>query len=284
MITYAFTLLAALQAPGRDSLLAEGIRLAGPEPAAALIRFERILAADSNDATALWRAAVAHGDISLPLTAKKDRPRRDSLLGRGILLARRAKALAPNDPQTHFALGVLLGNSALTKGVRDRVKLAVEIRDLARAALAADSTHDGAHHLLGRWHYEIRKLSGFERFVARSFLGGGVFGEARWEEAERHLARAVELDSTRIYHRLDLARVQIARKEAPAALAQLRRIQGLPNRVAADTTYRREAGELLGRITSSAAGSPSVRAAGDRQTRPRRTPGRLPAPGVAVSG
>jgi tetratricopeptide (TPR) repeat protein len=241
-------LLGVLQAPSRDSLLAEGIRLAAMEPAAALVRFEAILARDSADVAANWRAAIALNDVAQPLTGKTDRPRRDSLLARGQRDARRAVALAPNDARALFSLGLVLGNTALTRSTKPKVRMAVEIRDLAVRALTADSTHDGAQHLLGRWNYEVMKLSGFERFIAKSLLGAGVFGLASWDEARRHLERAVALDPARIYHRLDLARVCMARKDTAAAGAELRRITGLPNRFAADTTYRREAVELLRRL------------------------------------
>lgn len=249
MITYAFgVVLAALQGASRDSLIAEGVRLAPLQPAAALVRFEAVLALDSLDREANWRAAVALSDMSLPLTLKADRPRRDSLLARAQDDARRAVRLAPGDANALFALGLVLGNTALTRGTRDKVRMATEIHSLALRAIAADSTHDGALHLLGRWNYEVMSLSGFQRFVAKSILGGGVFGQASWAEARRDLERAVALDPTRIYHRLDLARVLAARKETAAAESELRRIAGLPDRVAADSTYRREAVELLGRI------------------------------------
>ena len=84
--------------------------------------------------------------------------------------------------------------------------------------------------------------------MAKSFLGGAVFREASWDEARRHLERAVAIDSTRIFHRLDLARLYAAREQPAAARAQLDRILRLPDRFAADTIYRREAGELLARL------------------------------------
>jgi tetratricopeptide (TPR) repeat protein len=249
LITYAFPLLlVALQGPSRDSLLAEGMRHAPMEPAAALIRFEAILAQDSLDLEANWRAAIALNDISLPLTGKSDRPRRDSLLALGVVTARRAVRIAPSDAPALFALGLLLGNTALTRGTKEKVRMATEIHSLALRAIAADSNHDGARHLLGRWNYEVMSLSGFQRFVAKSILGGGVFGQASWEEARRDLERAVAIDPARIYHHLDLARVLAARNETAAARSELQRIAGLPNRVAADSTYRREAVEMLARI------------------------------------
>lgn len=250
MITYALVvLLAAQQALARDSLLAEGIRLAAMQPAAALPRFETILSRDSADVEGNWRAATALNDMALPLTTTADRAERDALLSRAQLDARRAVRLAPTDARALFALGLVLGNTALTEGIKQRVRLAVEIRDLALRALAADSLFDGAHHLLGRWNYEVMKLSGIQRLIAKAFLGGGVMGEASWAEARRELQRAVSLDSTRIYHRLDLARVQLALHENAAAQAQLLAIARSPLRFAADTSYRREARELLDKLT-----------------------------------
>ena len=249
MITYvAAAVLAVTQAPSRDSLLAEGIRLSGMQPAAALGRFEVLLRADSLDVEAGWRAAIARSDLALPLTGKRDRPRRDSLLSRAQADARRAVRMAPDDVNALFALGMVLGNTALTRGIREKVRMSNEIRSLALRAVAADSTHDGAQHLLGRWHYEVMRLSGLERFIAKSILGGEEFGKASWTEAQRRLERAVALAPERIYHRLVLARTLAARKDKVAAAAELTRIGALPDQVAADSTYRREAGEMLAKL------------------------------------
>jgi tetratricopeptide (TPR) repeat protein len=250
LITYAAALILAVQAPSRDSLLAQGERLAALEPSAALTRFEAMLARDSTDVEANWRGAIALNDLALPLVGKAARPRRDSLLAQAEERARRAVRLAPENGRVLFALGLVLGSTALSRGLKGRVRLAVEIRELALRAIAADSTLDGAHHLLGRWNYEVMELSGFERFIARSLLGGATLGKASWPAARRELERAVALDSTRIFHRLDLARVYLAQKDTLAAETQLQAVDRLPVRVAADSTYRREARELLERIGS----------------------------------
>jgi tetratricopeptide (TPR) repeat protein len=253
--TYALAVvLAAFQAPSRDSVLAEGIRLSAMEPAAALGRFELLLRADSLDLEASWRAAIARSDLALPLREKRDRPRRDSLLAEAQADARRAVRLAPANVNALFALGMVLGNTALTKGVRDKVRMSNEIRSLALRAVAADSTHDGAQHLLGRWHYEVMRLSGFERFLAKSILGGQEFGTASWSEAQRRLERAVALAPERIYHRLVLARILAARKDTAAAATELERILALPDQVAADTSYRREAAAMLAKLRGAVSG------------------------------
>ncbi|HSE50804.1 MAG TPA: hypothetical protein VLB00_01355, partial [Gemmatimonadales bacterium] len=58
----------------------------------------------------------------------------------------------------------------------------------------------------------------------------------------------VELAPERIYHRLVLARILAARKDEGAAAAELLRIGALRDKVAADSTYRREAVEMLAKL------------------------------------
>jgi hypothetical protein len=235
-------------APPRDSLLAEGIAFAALQPAEAARLFEELAHRDSLDAEARWRAAITLSEAASALTTKPERHRRDSLNLRAEAHARRALALDSTSVWPAFALGLVLGKTALTKGIKGRVRLAVEVRQLALRALAADSTHDGAHHLLGRWHAEVRRLSGLERLIAKAILGGGVFGQASWAEARTHLERAAALDSTRIFHRLDLAKVCYDLEDFDCAAAELRQVSQLPERVSMDGRYKQEAAELLTRL------------------------------------
>jgi hypothetical protein len=84
-------------------------------------------------------------------------------------------------------------------------------------------------------------------------LGAKVMGQASWDEAVRHLERAAMIDSTRIYHRLDLARVYVDRKRYLDARQQLIAAARLPDRVRLDPQYRAEAAALLAEIADRAA-------------------------------
>ncbi|MFL5512178.1 MAG: hypothetical protein ACJ8CN_07030, partial [Gemmatimonadales bacterium] len=53
-----------------------------------------------------------------------------------------------------------------------------------------------------------------------------------------------ELDSTRIYHHLELAEIYADRKRVPDAKAQLRQVDSLPLREVMDTAYKREGAAL----------------------------------------
>ncbi|HEX9895208.1 MAG TPA: tetratricopeptide repeat protein [Gemmatimonadales bacterium] len=238
--------LRAQDGPGR---MAEGIAaMKALDPRGAADAFETILAGDSLQVEANWRAALALIDIGKQVREADRNPTRDSLYRLAERYARRGVTLAPDSAATHFALALALGRSALTKGKKERIRSALEIRNEARRALDLNPDHDGAWHVLGRWHAEIERLSNLEEFFARKFLGGEVFGEASFAEAVRCMERAVELRGDFIYHRLDLAEVYVELKRWDDARAQLRVVPGLPAQDVMDHVYRARADVLLHKI------------------------------------
>lgn len=237
-----------LRAQTLFDLLAQGRTVAAAHPEEAARYFERALAIDSTSYEANWRGAVALVEWGQETPDSVKSAERDSLYRRAEQLARRAVAFDSTRADGYFALAMALGRVALSQGRKSRLDHAAEIYDAATRALAIDPDHDGAHHVLGLWHAEAMRISGFSRFMARNILGGKVLGKAKWDSAVVHLERAVALDPARIYHHLDLARVYVDRKRYAEARAQLAAIDSLPDRVPLDPRYRREAAALRERI------------------------------------
>jgi tetratricopeptide (TPR) repeat protein len=215
-----------------------------------LAHYEAGLAVDSTSYEANWHAAMALLDLGEQIPDSVKSPERDSLYARAESLARRAVAADSSRAEGHFALAAAVGRASLTMGKKDRIRRASVIRDEARAAVRLDPRHDGAYHILGRWHAEIMRLSGFSRFFARSFLGAGIFKEASWDSATANLEKAVELDPGRIYHRLELAAVYADRKRYDDARAQLAEAAALPQRELRDSAYKADAAALAKRIAN----------------------------------
>ncbi|HET7874930.1 MAG TPA: tetratricopeptide repeat protein [Methylomirabilota bacterium] len=213
-----------------------------------LAHYEAALADDSTSYEANWRAAMALLDLGEQVPDEEKSAERDALYARAETLARRAVLADSTRVEGHFALAAAVGRASLTMGKKERIRRAALIRDEARRAIAIDSTYDGAYHVLGRWHAEIMRLSGFSRFFAKSFLGAGVFKEASWDSAVANLEKAVALDPRRIYHRLELAQVYADRKRYDEARAQLAEVESLPERELQDSAYKREAGRLAAEI------------------------------------
>lgn len=207
--------------------------------------FEAVLQHDPGSYEANWRLAHVMVDQGKVVPDSVESAARDSLYRMSVSYARRAVAANPDGADGHFMLAAALGRHSMTQGKRERVKSAVEIRTEALRALGLDPSHAGAYHVLGRWHAEIRRLSSVERFVARNFLGGAIFEQATWEEAERNLRLAVEHGPQRIYHRLDLALILMDREKFREAREQLEAIARMPRREPMDSHYQDDAAMML---------------------------------------
>lgn len=159
--------------------------------------------------------------------------------------ARRAVDVSPDEADGHYWLGAALGRRSLLEDPRDRIRLAGEIRDHALEALALDSTHAGAHHVLGMWHAEVERTGGVSRFLAEHLLGGKVFEHASWEDALSHLGRAVELAPDVLLYRLELGRALRDRDRDEEARHELREVLDRPTLQPIDPLMKQRAQELL---------------------------------------
>ena len=209
---------------------------------AALTRFERAAAIDSSDYSALWRAAGTATELA---EFHPDASERSALYARARRYAERAVHVNPVGAEGHFQLARAAGRAAQAAGARERVRSATVVRTHALEALARDSLHDGAMHVLGMWHAEIMRLSGLERTFAKAFLGGKVMGEANWDSAVRHLERSVARAPNRIVHRLDLGLVYLDRKRRADARSQFEWIAQAPVTDYNDASYKRAAADAL---------------------------------------
>jgi tetratricopeptide (TPR) repeat protein len=183
----------------------------------ALQHYETAIKADPKAYEALWKAAREAVDVGEFNASAEER---DRLYSMAELYARRAVEANPADAEGHFHLARSLGRKALSLGARDRVKYAGDVRTHALEALKLNPKHSGALHVMGMWNYNVMRLSGISRFMAKTFLGGRVFDSANWDEAQRYMEESVASEPNRLVHKLDLARVYAARGDKERARAQ----------------------------------------------------------------
>lgn len=230
---------AGVAAQSAPDLIAAGDReSAARHPAQALPLYERAVAAEPRNVTALWKASRELVDLG---EVEPNPAVRDALYARAVDYTKRAVAANPNDPEAHFHAARAIGRTALTMGARDRVKYAMEVKSHALRTLELAPRHPGALHVMGVWNAEIMRLSGMSRLIAKTLLGGKDFDSASWAEATRYMELSVSVEPMRLVHRLDLARVyrdsgrkDDARKAYTAALA-------LPLADPNDDKYKRDA-------------------------------------------
>ncbi len=197
---------------------------------------------------AMWKFARAQIDVAR-LLGDDEKERRDSLYNVAFLYAQAATRTDSSDAEGHFILSLALGRLSLTKGGKDRVRFAKDIHERAARAIEIDPTHDGAYHVLGVWHAEIKRLSGIERFFAKTFLGGGFMDRASWDSAAVYLERSVELKPRDLQHRFDLAGVYVDLDRYADARRQLEEVMRLePNQDVLDRQTQADAASLLQEI------------------------------------
>jgi len=222
------------------------------QPAQAVPHFEAAIHHDSANYPALWKAARAIADVAKQMEGDDDatKKRRDSLYTVARGYAERAVRADSSDADGHYVLAMVLGRLSRTKGSKERIKFAKVIFDEATRAIAIRETHDGAHHVLGAWHAEVKRLSGFQRFFAKALFGGGFMDVATWDKAVEHLERAVAINPQHVYHRLELAEVYIDLDRYGKARELLQSIAPLPVGDVMDPRYKQEAAARLQEIAN----------------------------------
>lgn len=234
----------AIATPVADSLLSEAIaaesRLDSRRALELLLEAER---ARPDDAFILRRIARQYSDLTVELS---DAEKRRESVARALDYSQRAVALDPANPEGVLSLAVCYGKLALYGSTREKVELSRLVRLEAERALALDAGYSWAHHLLGRWHYEVSELGSVARFVVRLIYGG--LPDASTADAVRHLERAVQLAPDQLQHRLELGFAYLAHGEREKARAAFEAGLAMPSREKHDEPAKQRAREALAKL------------------------------------
>jgi len=213
---------------------------------AALTNYRRAVDLDSSDYEALWKLARAYADVGMSLP-KKEQPVYYALAEK---TARRCMTLHPDSSNSHFSLAVALGRVALYEGGRRKIQIAKEVKAEAERTLRADPRHDGAMHVLGRWHYELADLNFIERAVAKIVFGGLPTG-ASYEQAARYFEQAIQCRPEAPVHHYEFARTLLKLDRVAEARQHLEKCLALPEVFWDDSQHKLKARKLLDKIDNS---------------------------------
>lgn len=210
------------------------------DPARALELLLQADRAQPNDALILQKIARQYSDLVVDqpdVEAKK----RYALTA--LDYARRAVALNPADPVNVLSLAICHGKLAVYSGTQDKIRYSRLVKEEAERALALDPNYAWAHHVLGRWHYEVAGLGATSRFFVRLFYGGLPAASA--DEAVRQLTRATELEPGELNHWLELGFALRAAGRTEAARAAWIHGLAMPDRSKHDPAAKQRARAAL---------------------------------------
>lgn len=155
--------------------------------------------AKPDDAFILQRIARQYSDLVLDQPNDVERKRQAQT---ALDYSQRAVALNPRDPVNVLSLAVSHGKLAVYSDTKTKLHYSRLVREEAERALVLDPNYAWAHHVLGRWHYEVASLGTTSRWVVRLLYGG--LPAASHSQAIVHLRRAVALEPDELMHHLEL--------------------------------------------------------------------------------
>jgi tetratricopeptide (TPR) repeat protein len=223
----------------REALVAEA-RL---DSRTALQLFLQADAARPNDAFILQKIARQYSDLVIE---QPDAEAKKRYAQTALDYAQRAVVLKPDDPVNILSLAVCHGKLAVYSDTKTKIRYSRLVKDDAERALALDPNYAWAHHLLGRWHYEVAELGATSRFFVRLLYGG--LPPASLDEGIRHLRRATELEPDELNHWLELGFAHAAAGQPDAARAEWTRGLAMPSRSKHDEPAKQRARAALAQL------------------------------------
>lgn len=206
----------------------------------ALPLYEQADAARPNDAFILQKIARQYSDLVIE---QPDVDAKKRYAQTALDYAQRAVALQPDDAVNVLSLAVCHGKLAVYSDAKTKIRYSRLVKAEAERALALDPNYAWAHHLLGRWHYEVADLGATSKLFVRLLYGG--LPPASFDDGISHLRRATELEPDELNHWLELGFAHAAAGRPEAARAEWTRGLAMPSRSKHDEPAKQRARAAL---------------------------------------
>jgi tetratricopeptide (TPR) repeat protein len=125
-----------------------------------------------------------------------------ALGGTALEYAKRATALAPEDPDTQLAVAICYGKLQPFESIRERLDASRVIKSAADKVIKLDPQSDLGWHILGRWHMAFADVSPAKRALAQ--LTYGKLPQSTYDDAVRCFEKAIALNPNRLMHYVEL--------------------------------------------------------------------------------
>ncbi|WP_439883205.1 hypothetical protein ACSX1A_08535 [Pontibacter sp. MBLB2868] len=183
----------------------------------ALLLYEQIIATSADNYEALCKASFLHSRIGDRYTDETQKSKHFAIARE---YAQKAYDLNPKDAESNYVMALSIGCQAMISGPKDKLAGINQVKTFLDAALASNSHHAGAWHILGRWYFKMANLN-FAEKAASKFMFGGVCEEATNTDAANAIENAIKYSPENIRYYYDLACVYEEMKDDSACIATL---------------------------------------------------------------
>ena len=246
IVIAAASLVVSVSAPLSGQTAADLIRqgdefFAQYNNAQALEAYLKAAKAEPENYEALWKTARAYYDVAdtkTPADAKAADEQR-KIYDESMNYSRRAITVDPKGSWGHFFLSAAWGRFVLTQGKKEQVNASKQIRTEIDKAIEADPNNDLAYHALALWNRRMAEIGGAQRFFGGMLYGG--IPKGTFEDAEKYLKKAIELNPNYTNHQLELGRTYLGMKKPDLAKPYFEKALGLPDTTSKCPKYREAA-------------------------------------------
>jgi len=157
-----------------------------------------------------------------------------------------ALKLSPTNAEANFVMSLAMGRLALLESGKEKIHAVNDIKKYAELCIKYDPNNFKGYHVLGKWHYEVSKLSAIERGAAKLLFGG--MPSASFEESITYYEKSKSLAPNFNLNYLELAKVYHAVEQNDKAIALLKKLQTQPLLTAEDPRIKEEGRQLLQKL------------------------------------
>ncbi|MEI7906205.1 MAG: hypothetical protein WCI84_02490 [Bacteroidota bacterium] len=199
---------------------------------------------EHNNFGVLWRMSRSYVDIGehLPNKTDADKEKQLEYYQKAFDYADKAVKAKPDSAIGYVRRAIANGRVALFKSVWSAIDFVKQVKADCEKALSLDPNNAAAYYIFGRTHAKLCEKSKMIRWP----LG---LGWANMDESLKYYDKSVALRPTFILYRLDAARAYNEEDNTSKAKELLISISALPKQDEDDDQYRREAKELLEKIS-----------------------------------
>lgn len=211
-----------------------------PNEGLALNKYKEILKSHPQNIAALSKCSELCSRIG---SRQKVGSTQDAWYNAALQYANRALSISPKNDQANVVKAMVIGKSSISKGSKEKIKGAKEIKILLDLALASNPNNYLAWHILGRWNYEISNINSFERAAAKVFVGS--IPEGSLTNAITSFENARRLSSEFILNNIELAKAYHANDQDVRAIALLEESLKMPVTTEDDPRLKIKARNLI---------------------------------------